>query len=216
VTVEAFRDPTFREVVATKFHRVPAPNGEARRIQNRNALLWLYRGAIGVKTGFTSAAGFCLVAAAERDGLRLVAVVLGAPSSPWSDAAEMLNHGFETWERRTVADGSVGLDPIEVEGREVPVRADGTLSLLLRRGETVDVEVEAEAGLALPVAEGEAVGEVVVRDAEGEALGRVRAVAAATVAAPEEAAPPEDPWWERAWDAVAGFFGRLWRAIFGD
>ena len=216
VTVEAFRDPTFREVVATKFHRVPAPNGEARRIQNRNALLWLYRGAIGVKTGFTSAAGFCLVAAAERNGLRLVAVVLGAPSSPWSDAAEMLNHGFETWERRTVADGSVGLDPIEVEGREVPVRADGTLSLLLRRGETVDVEVEAEAGLALPVADGEAVGEVVVRDAEGEALGRVRAVAAATVAAPEEAAPPEDPWWERAWDAVAGFFGRLWRAIFGD
>lgn len=215
ITEEAFRDPTFGEVVATKFHRVPAPEGDPRRIQNRNALLWLYRGAIGVKTGYTAAAGFCLVAAAERDGLRLVAVVLGSPSAPWSDAAEMLNHGFETWERRDVVDGATPLDPIEVAGREIPVRADGMLSLLLRRGETVDVEVRPDPGLALPVAEGQAVGEVVVSGA-GEVLGRVRAVSAATVPAPAGAPPPEDPWWERTWDAVAGFFGRLWRAVFGD
>ena len=215
ITEEALRDPTFREVVATKFHLVPAPEGDPRRIQNRNALLWLYRGAIGVKTGYTAAAGFCLVAAAERAGLRLVAVVLGAPSAPWSDAAEMLNHGFETWERRDVVDGATPLDPIEVAGREIPVRADGMLSLLLRRGETVDVEVRPDPGLALPVAEGQAVGEVVVSGA-GEVLGRVRAVSAATVSAPADAPPPEDPWWERTWDAVAGFFGRLWRAVFGD
>ena len=215
ITEEALRDPTFREVVATKFHLVPAPEGDPRRIQNRNALLWLYRGAIGVKTGYTAAAGFCFVAAAERDGLRLVAVVLGAPSAPWSDAAEMLNHGFETWERRDVVDRATPLDPIEVAGREIPVRADGMLSLLLRRGETVDVEVRPDPGLALPVAEGQAVGEVVVSGA-GEVLGRVRAVSAATVSAPAGAPPPEDPWWERTWDAVAGFFGRLWRAVFGD
>jgi serine-type D-Ala-D-Ala carboxypeptidase (penicillin-binding protein 5/6) len=216
ITAEAFRDVTFREVVATKLHRIPDPEGQARRIQNRNALLWLYPGAIGVKTGYTAAAGFCLVAAAERDGLRLVAVVLGAPSAPWSDAAEILNHGFETWERRTVVDGSTALDPIEVDGREVPVRADGSVSLLLRRGEAVDVEVRPDPGLTLPVAEGEAVGEVVAVGA-GDVLGRVDAVAAATVAAPTEApSPVEDPWWERAWDAVAGFFARLWRSIFGD
>ncbi|MGH2655002.1 MAG: D-alanyl-D-alanine carboxypeptidase family protein [Actinomycetota bacterium] len=215
ITAEAFRDATFREVVATKFHRIPSPDGDPRRIQNRNALLWLYRGAIGVKTGYTAAAGFCLVAAAERDGLRLVAVVLGAPSSPWSDAAEMLNHGFETWERRDVVDGSTALDPIEVAGREIPVRADGALSLLLRRGETVDVEVRSDPGLTLPVAEGQTVGEVVVSGGGG-VLGRVRAVSAASVAAPPGSSPPEDPWWDRAWDAVAGFFARLWRAVFGD
>jgi D-alanyl-D-alanine carboxypeptidase (penicillin-binding protein 5/6) len=215
ITAEAFRDATFREVVATKFHRVPAPQGEPRRIQNRNALLWLYPGAIGVKTGYTAAAGFCLVAAAERDGLRLVAVVLGARSSPWSDAAEMLNHGFEAWERRDVVDGSTELDPIEVAGREIPVRADGALSLLLRRGETVDVEVRPDPGLVLPVAEGQAVGEVVVSEG-GDVLGQVRAVSAASVAPPAGSSPPEDPWWERAWDAVTGFFARLWRAAFGD
>jgi D-alanyl-D-alanine carboxypeptidase (penicillin-binding protein 5/6) len=215
ITAEAFRDATFREVVATKLHRIPSPDGDPRRIQNRNALLWLYRGAIGVKTGYTAAAGFCLVAAAERDGLRLVAVVLGAPSSPWSDAAEMLNHGFEAWERRDVVDGSTALDPIEVAGREIPVRADGALSLLLRRGETVEVEVRPDPGLTLPVAEGQTVGEVVVSGG-GEVLGRVRAVSASSVAAPVGSSPPEKPWWERAWDAVAGFFARLWRAVFGD
>ena len=215
ITAEAFRDATFREVVATKFHRIPSPDGDPRRIQNRNALLWLYRGAIGVKTGYTAAAGFCIVAAAERDGLRLVAVVLGAPSSPWSDAAEILNHGFEAWERRDVVDGSTALDPIEVAGLEIPVRADGALSLLLRRGETVDVEVRPDPGLTLPVAEGQTVGEVVV-SGDGDVLGRVRAVSAASVAAPARGSPPEDPWWDRAWDAVAGFFARLWRAVFGD
>ncbi|MGH2656498.1 MAG: D-alanyl-D-alanine carboxypeptidase family protein [Actinomycetota bacterium] len=215
ITAEAFRDATFREVVATKFHRIPSPDGDPRRIQNRNALLWLYRGAIGVKTGYTAAAGFCLVATAERDGLRLVAVVLGAPSSPWSDAAEMLNHGFEAWERRDVVDGSTALDPIEVAGRGIPVRADGALSLLLRRGETVDVEVRPDPELTLPVAEGQTVGEVVVSGGGG-VLGRVRAVSAASVAAPPGSSPPEDPWWDRAWDSVAGFFARLWRAVFGD
>lgn len=215
ITTEAFRDETFREVVATKFHRIPAPDGEPRRIQNRNALLWLYRGAIGVKTGYTAAAGFCLVAAAERDGLRLVAVVLGAPSSPWSDAAEILNHGFQAWERRDVVDGSTALDPIEVDGREIPVRADGALSLLLRRGDAVNVEVRPEPGLVLPVAEGQAVGEVVVTGG-GDVLGRVRAVSATTVAAPAGAPAPEDPWWKRAWDAMTGFLGRLWRTVFGD
>jgi len=216
ITVEAFRDVTFAEVVATKFHRVPAPEGEPRMIQNRNALLWLYPGAIGVKTGYTAAAGFCLVAAAERDGLRLVAVILGAPESPWSDVAEVLNHGFETWERRTVVGPDTVLDPIEVDGGDVAVRPDGALSLLLRRGQEVDLEVRSEPGLSLPVAEGEPVGEVVVT-ANGETLGQVPVVASRTVAAPATAPnDEEDPWWERAWDAVAGFFARMWRAIFGD
>ena len=93
--------PEFARIVRTKFFDVPSPRGKARHIQNRNVLLWLYPGAIGVKTGYTAKAGFCLVAAAERDGLRLVAVVLGAPNEPFSDAATMLNYGFTAFERRT-------------------------------------------------------------------------------------------------------------------
>src|ERR687891_293972 len=215
ITVEAFRSATFAETVGAKFRTIPAPQGPPRRIQNRNALLWLYPDALGVKTGYTAAAGFCLVAAAERDGLGLVAVVLGAPSAPWSDAAEMLNHGFETWDRFIVGAGTE-LEPLPVGGRDVPIRADGELSLLVRRGGPVDVEVRPEPGLTLPLAEGEAVGEVVVHQ-DGDVLGRVPAVAEVTVSGAQRTAPQEDePWWERAWDAVAGFFVEVWRSIFGD
>src|SRR5919106_2292951 len=192
ITVEAFRSATFAETVGAKFRTIPAPQGPPRRIQNRNALLWLYPDALGVKTGYTAAAGVCLVAAAERDGLRLGTVVLGTPDEPFSDAATLLNYGFAAYDRRDVVDGSSALDPIEVAGREIPVRADGALSLLLRRGETVDVEVRPDPGLTLPVAEGQTVGEVVVSGGGG-VLGRARGVSPARGGGPRGGAPPGGP-----------------------
>ena len=79
LTRAAYADPLFEQIAATKFHTVPSPSGKPRRIQNRNILLWLYPGAIGVKTGFTTPSGHCLVATADHDGVRLLAVALGAP-----------------------------------------------------------------------------------------------------------------------------------------
>jgi len=73
----AYAEPLFARITRTKFRRIQAPSGPARRIQNRNILLWLYPGAIGAKTGFTTPAQHCLVAAADRGGIRLVAVALG-------------------------------------------------------------------------------------------------------------------------------------------
>jgi D-alanyl-D-alanine carboxypeptidase len=69
LTRAAFGEPGFASVAATRSHVVESLDAEPRTVQNRNVLLWLYPGAIGVKTGFTSAAGFCVVAAAERDGI---------------------------------------------------------------------------------------------------------------------------------------------------
>jgi serine-type D-Ala-D-Ala carboxypeptidase (penicillin-binding protein 5/6) len=214
ITTEAYRDATFARVAATKFARIPAPEGDPRRIQNRNALLWLYPGALGGKTGYTAAAGFCLVAAAERDGLGLVTVILGAPQAPWSDAGEILNYGFATWERRTVVDQETPLAPVEVDGRQIPVHAAGELSLLLRTDQDVDLEVRPDAGLDLPVVAGERVGELTVSGEDGK-VGEISVVANRTVR-PSSPASDDAPWWERAWDAVAGFFTRLFRAIFGD
>ena len=86
-------------MVATRFHTVESLDAEPRIVQNRNVLLWLYPGAIGVKTGFTSPAGYCLVATAERDGRGLVAVLLGEPSEEraFSDGAALLNFGFSAF-----------------------------------------------------------------------------------------------------------------------
>ena len=62
-------------------------------------MLSRYEGAIGLKTGFTKMTGRCLVSAAERDGLRLIAVTLNAPDD-WNDHTAMLDYGFSSYERR--------------------------------------------------------------------------------------------------------------------
>ena len=89
------------DIVATQFRTIPGPDGIDRHIQNRDVMLWLYEGATGVKTGYTSQAGYCVVATAERDGRRLVAVVLGSPGDAFSDAAALLDHGFAAFTEHT-------------------------------------------------------------------------------------------------------------------
>ena len=64
-------------------------------------MLSLYDGAIGLKTGFTKDTGRCLVSAAERDGLRLIAVTLNAPDD-WNDHEQMLDYGYSLYERVTL------------------------------------------------------------------------------------------------------------------
>jgi serine-type D-Ala-D-Ala carboxypeptidase (penicillin-binding protein 5/6) len=211
MTVEAYRNETFVEVVSRLAVRIPSPDGEARHIQNRNALLWLYPDAIGVKTGFTSAAGFCLVGAAERDGLRFAAIVLGAPDEAFSDAAALLSFGFETFQHQAVIEDGEVLDSVEVEGEEVDVAADGSLDLLVRRTAYVEEIVVLDPAVMLPLTEGERVGEVIVR-AGDEDLGRVPVVAVDDVRAPPE---PPRPWWERTGDSIRAFFGRILEAILG-
>ena len=78
------------------YWRVPAIKFGKRTMRNYNTLIGRYSGADGMKTGFICASGFNLVASATRDGKRLIAVVLGAPSSPVraAKAAQLLERGF--------------------------------------------------------------------------------------------------------------------------
>jgi D-alanyl-D-alanine carboxypeptidase (penicillin-binding protein 5/6) len=62
--------------------------------QNTNALVGRYDGVLGVKTGFTSRAGHCLVALAEKDGVRVLVVLLNAPNR-WWNAVGLLDRAFE-------------------------------------------------------------------------------------------------------------------------
>jgi D-alanyl-D-alanine carboxypeptidase (penicillin-binding protein 5/6) len=94
ITRAAMRQPTLRAVVGTRSYlwRSAASVGE---LKNSNLLLESYPGAVGVKTGQTREAGFCLVAAAERGDRLLIAVILKSnESSVWSDAKKLLDHGF--------------------------------------------------------------------------------------------------------------------------
>ena len=91
----AMRDARFRAVVRKRIARVRwAPPTYAKVYVNKNQLLGRYPGADGVKTGWTTLAGHCLVASAHRGRARLIAVVLHSPD-PYRDVRRLLNFGFE-------------------------------------------------------------------------------------------------------------------------
>jgi D-alanyl-D-alanine carboxypeptidase (penicillin-binding protein 5/6) len=94
LTRYAFRNPRFDRLVRTRRIQVPwsAPTNSKIYVNN-NFLLREYTGANGVKTGYTSASGWCLVASATHHGRRLIAVVLDSPNM-YADAKGLLNLGF--------------------------------------------------------------------------------------------------------------------------
>jgi D-alanyl-D-alanine carboxypeptidase len=96
LTRVALRNPRFRHIVRTRIVHVPwsAPTYEKVYV-NKNPLLGTYRGADGVKTGWTTLAGHCLVASATRAGRTVVAVLLNDANAP-KDARRLLNLGFRT------------------------------------------------------------------------------------------------------------------------
>jgi serine-type D-Ala-D-Ala carboxypeptidase (penicillin-binding protein 5/6) len=96
LTRVAMRNPRFREIVKTHIKHVKwtAPTF-AKIYVNNNRLLGTYRGANGVKTGYTHKAGPCLVASATRNGVSLIAVVLDSPNM-YADAKRLLDFGFSS------------------------------------------------------------------------------------------------------------------------
>ncbi|TAM65051.1 D-alanyl-D-alanine carboxypeptidase family protein [Mycobacterium sp.] len=96
----AWQNPTFADIVATRTFDFPGHGDHpGYELENDNQLLYQYPGALGGKTGYTDDAGQTFVGAANRDGRRLVAVLLHGtrqPIAPWEQAAHLLDYGFAT------------------------------------------------------------------------------------------------------------------------
>jgi serine-type D-Ala-D-Ala carboxypeptidase (penicillin-binding protein 5/6) len=210
LTRAAYRSPGFASVVATRFHTVESLDAKPRIVQNRNVLLWLYPGAIGVKTGYTGPAGFCVVGAAQREDERLVAVVLGSPGEPFSAAAALLNYGFDAFEQRALLRKGERLDDVEVGGRSVSVSAGGDVRGLIPSAATVSRTVELESHVAFPPARGEEIG--IVRVSAGETI--VGEVPLVVVGVPAPPPPQPGSWWARAAGALVDAGGGVLDALF--
>jgi serine-type D-Ala-D-Ala carboxypeptidase (penicillin-binding protein 5/6) len=190
------RHPLFRTIAATRFHTMPGPGGVRRRIQNRNALLWLYPGATGVKTGFTARAGYCLVATAERGNRRLLLVLLGEPSDAFSDAAALLNHGFEAFTEHTFVRAGDTLGTVGIRGGAVPVRAADDLGALVAIASLPDVRqtVWIDPHVGFPPTVGQTVGTLAATIGD-TTIGTVP-IEVEEVPAPISVG--DGPWWARA------------------
>lgn len=93
ITAQGLQNPEFARIVATREYTVAFFNRPAVRVANTNKLLKTYPAATGVKTGYTDAAGDCLVASARQGGAQLVAVLLN-DDERWTDAVQLLDYGF--------------------------------------------------------------------------------------------------------------------------
>ena len=172
---EALRHPLLRTIFATGKITIPLNGSEGvRSLQNHNKMLRNYDGAIGVKTGFTKKSGRCLVSAAERDGLTLIAVTLCAPDD-WNDHERMLDAGFAALERVTLCarGGFETLLPITGgrEGYVIVQNATAQAVTLPRNRGSMLCTVELPRFLYAAVYEGESVGQLVFRcDVDGDGV----------------------------------------------
>ena len=163
--------------------------GGKTQLVNTNKLLKSYSGITGLKTGTTGKAGSCMAATAERDGMSLVAVVLGCASTEdrFSSAASLLDAGFSGWALTAPSLSSDALAPIAVEkGMQstVAVEADPLTGVVVPKGREGEVvcETTMEEILTAPVEQGQAVGEVTCV-LDGEVLARSQIRAASSVEA---------------------------------
>lgn len=164
-------------------------HGDGRRTQltNTNKLIRLYDGCDGGKTGSTDEARYCVSATAHRGDMRLIAVVLGAPSGSerFDTAAAMFDYGFANYRLYPVAKRGTrvkGMLPVD-GGRpdSISLALDGNLTLLIGKGDEADIHLvpELPERVNAPVELGQEIGQVRVEQ-NGRTLARLPVVAAST------------------------------------
>lgn len=159
LAAECLRNPEFTAICSQKKAKLTYGNPPyLRTLTNHNRLLWSYPDAIGIKTGFTKKSGRCLVSAAKRGGVTLVAVTLNAPDD-WADHKEMLDYGFSVCKS--------GLLTCDLSKISVKVCGSDKSSVKLRLSSEVEGLSDCECLLLIkpmayaPVSEGDILGRAV-------------------------------------------------------
>lgn len=155
---------------------------------NTNNLVRHYRGCDGLKTGWTNQSGFCVSATAKRNDLRLIAVVMGGPSSTvrFSEASRMLNMGFSSYSAVPIAPAREEAGVVAVKGgRDELVKAvvKDEFVVVVRRGaeQNLEKQVCLPARVKAPVAAGQKLGTIIIRR-EGQLVAEMDLVAQHAVA----------------------------------
>lgn len=163
IGAQAIKNPDFAEIVSTQYYSSQSGN-RVRTFKNKNALLWDYAGALGIKTGYTMAAGRCLLFAAEKDGMLLVGAVLNCRPM-FEVASSMLDYGFDNYTLQTILKAGTELARGIVANGEKSILDLNTkedIIIPVRNGETVRfaVKVEIYTPILAPVSRNTALGRV--------------------------------------------------------
>lgn len=157
---EVVKNEYLGPIIQSKEMKISNQDGDITYLKNHNKLLWSYEGMIGVKTGFTKKSGRCLVTAAKRDGVTLVAVTLSDPCD-WKDHKAMLDYGFEVCTSNTEIVAGKVLDEVKIGDEVLKLITKERLFAVDVRGikEEREVKVSTVREFSAPINKGEKLGE---------------------------------------------------------
>ncbi|ACL69479.1 D-alanyl-D-alanine carboxypeptidase family protein [Halothermothrix orenii] len=163
----ALKNDIFARITSTKYKTISWPGKEwDRGLRNHNKLLWKYPDITGGKTGYTRAAGRCLVASAKRDNRHVVAVVLNCPND-WVEIRKLLDYGLNNFKKiRYIKKGQV-LRTLEwTRSREKTFKlvTGEDLDIVVPEGGSIKIkkEIVLNPDITLPINKGDVVGELIL------------------------------------------------------
>lgn len=187
ITSEAMKNDTFRKIVSTSKYTLPATESypeNDRTFINTNKLIvynssnradnYYYKDAIGIKTGFTSQAGNCLISGASRDGLEFINVVLNCELTEdglnyrFLDSIELFNYDYNNYEKVTLNEENSKLEEIEIKNatkdtKNLDVHIKDSISVFKNKELALNdilPEIVYEENLVAPIKKGQVIGQV--------------------------------------------------------
>lgn len=178
---EALKYPMFQKLTSIKYYKL---RGGKTALDNTNKLLWWYKGVDGGKTGWTSEAKYCLASTAEREGLRLIAVVMATPEpqSHFRESMKLYNYGFAQFEGVNIAKDKQKVGAVRVHQGTVdwvPAVTEGIVGAVVPKGskDKVKYRVNLAKIVRAPVQRGQNLGTITVTK-DGKDLHTVNLLAA--------------------------------------
>lgn len=164
----AIQNENFMEIVQTPSHQFSNYDGtRTYSVNNKDAFLTSYDGALGIKTGFTGNAGYCFCGAARRNNVTLISSVLACGWPPnkgykWSDTKKLMDYGFKGYTKAAITPKTPLQEIVVSDGKEayVPIKRTNTESfnVLMSKDDIMTVSYELPTKLSAPIRSGDIIG----------------------------------------------------------
>ena len=185
IAKHGFSIPHFEEICSAKEVSFPWIHVDTKLMRNENQMLWLYRGCNGVKTGYTDAAGRCLITAAKQNGVQLIAVVLDSLYI-WNDSIFLLDYGFGRVSSQTLIQPGEVVKTLPITAgrrKSMQVKTAGEIIMPVFAGDdnAYDIVYDLPETLTAPITSGETIGKIRVVLPDGREAASVDVVTTADV-----------------------------------
>ena len=167
----ACQNKDFLKIIQTPSKTISDKKGHSYSLTNHDAFLTSYKGALGIKTGFTGKAGYCFVGAAKREDLTLTSCVLASGWPPdknrkWVDTKTLMDYGFTHFKKQKISFQDFSKTPLRVADgieNQIFLRVPEPITLPLASFETLEIHYRLPASVTAPVSTSDPVGTIECR-----------------------------------------------------